>query len=208
MPGKLYIGLKRELVLNTWKLIIIYKYFSSVRFLTNMVIHEPSALIFLFPLLQLPPAPKLFLFVTPEQKPFERQLLEACLHAVVRVREDGRQIALTVPVCLNWVQMTSNPGAKVWERYHKSYEDLCHLRSKYFITSVLNKVVFCIHTIILMKRHLNTHSRSYWVRKDMQLGLEFGVFDSYQSHIFELKGLIHRNAALSLSLLLDVLALP
>lgn len=146
MPGKLYIGLKRELVLNTWKLIIIYKYFSSVRFLTNMVIHEPSALLFLFPLLQLPPAPKLFLFVTPEQKPFERQLLAACLHAVVRVREDGRQIALTVPVCLNWVQMTSNPGAKVWERYHKSYEDLCHLRSKYFITSVLNKDVFCIHT--------------------------------------------------------------
>lgn len=76
--------------------------------------------------------------------------------------------------------MTTNSGARSGREHHKSFQDLCHLGSTYFITSALNKDVFCIHTIILMKRHLNTHSRSCWVRKNMQLGLEFGASDSYQ----------------------------
>lgn len=38
--------------------------------------------------------------------------------------------------------MTSNSGAEVWERFHESYQDLCHLRPRYFITSVLNEDFF------------------------------------------------------------------
>lgn len=68
------------------------------------------------------------------------------------------------------------------------------------------RIFFCIHTIVLMKRHLNTHSRSYWVRKNMQLGLEVGVFDSHQiTNLWAEES--HSQEAVLLSLLLDVSAL-
>lgn len=73
--------------------------------------------------------------------------------------------------------MPNNLGAKVWERFQKR-QDECQLRTTYFITSVLNRDVFCIHTIILVKMHLNIHSRGCWVREDTQLGSELCVFDS------------------------------
>lgn len=90
---------------------------------------------------------------------------------------------------LSRVQMPNNLGAKVWERFQKRYQDECQLRTTYFIASVLNGNVFSIHTDILVKMHLNSHSRGCWMREDTQLGLELCVFDSVPNHtLFELKG--------------------
>lgn len=74
--------------------------------------------------------------------------------------------------------MTSNSGAKVWERFHKSYQDLCHLRSTYFITPVLSKDVF-LHP----RHHFDEEAPEYPEQKllgekEHEIGL--GVFDSSQ----------------------------
>lgn len=127
-------------MLNKWKLIVFCKYFSSVQFFSSTVKHKPSALMFCFPLSCSYPHLTKFVFLASEQETIWKTAFSSISAAVVRVSKDGRHIALTM--CLNWVQMTSNSGAKVWERFHKSFQDLCQLRSTYFITSVLNKDVF------------------------------------------------------------------
>lgn len=77
--------------------------------------------------------------------------------------------------------MLNNLGARVWERFQKRDQDECQLRT-YFITPVENWDAFSIHAPVLVKMHLNVHSRGCWARGDTQLGLDLWVFDSSKSH--------------------------